>query len=212
MSTDGTWTDLPEPWFAKAGVTNGRRPGGPHWNELITALRHAQDEIAGCDPTDEIVLEATRRLEDVADLLRPWHVPEDVQAYGRRVEYPSWGQHLRPEVQLTGWTRFSMEATVTFTRVYLGAGHAVHGGVVAMVFDNFLGDLSQTGGRTPCRTAYLHVDYRNLTPLDTELVLEGQFVRESGRKRIVSASIRHGNIVCAEAEGLFIELRAPLPD
>ena len=36
---------------------------------------------------------------------------------------------------------------------------------------------------------------------------EARFDREEGRKRFLSASIRDGKLICADAEGLFVALR-----
>ncbi len=202
-------SDVPAAWFEMSHWTDGRLPGGDHWGELIRALRHVQDLVAGTDPSDEQVLEATRHLDAVTSILEPARVPETRQAYGRRLDLPGVGQTLRPIIVRHETERDRWAGTVTFTRVYLGAGHAVHGGVISMMFDNFLGGLVNSGGRTPCRTAYLHVDYRALTPMDTECVVEAWFHQEEGRKRLVRGLLRHGDVVCAEAEGLFIQLREP---
>jgi len=45
--------------------------------------------------------------------------------------------------------------------------------------------------------------------MDTECVVEAWFHQEEGRKRLVRGLLRHGDVVCAEAEGLFIQLREP---
>ena len=62
-------------------------------------------------------------------------------------------------------------------------------------------------GRPISRTAFLHVDYRNVTPIDTVLTARG-WVRESeGRKAFVNAELRdpEGKLL-AEAHGLMIRL------
>lgn len=207
MVGNDAWSDLPNSWFAAARSVDGRRPGGPHWQGLVEAMRRVQDSVAGSDPDDDAVLAATARLHEIADVLEPFGVPEERQAYGRRLDLPGTGQHLRPHVTLTHSSRDRLEGAVAFTRVYLGAGHAVHGGVIGLVFDNFLGALAHAGGRPLCRTAYIHVDYRALTPLDTPLVVAAWYRKEEGRKRVLAGELRHGDVVCAEAEGLFVELR-----
>ena len=61
--------------------------------------------------------------------------------------------------------------------------------------------------RLPARTAYLHVNYRSVTPLGRALHAEARLDRLDGRKRFLSASLRDGELICADAEGLFVELR-----
>ncbi len=205
--TDDTWASIQTPWYAVAESTDGRPPGGQHWGDLIAGLRRVQDLVAGSDPTDEIIHSAARRLHEIAEELDGWHVPEHRQAFGRRLDLPGVGQSLRPQVRRTRSDRDHWSGEVTFTRVYLGAGSAVHGGVVALLFDSFLGGLAHADGRTPCRTAYLHIDYRALTPLDQPLTVEAWFDTEAGRKRLLKGRLSDGRTVCAEAEGLFIVLR-----
>ena len=66
-------------------------------------------------------------------------------------------------------------------------------------------------GRSPSRTAYLHVNYRSITPIEKKVGIEAYFDSEQGRKRILRGVIRDGDTVCAEAEGLFVALRPGQP-
>ncbi len=100
-----------------------------------------------------------------------------------------------------------VEGTVTFGRYFLGGGGAVHGGAIPLLFDEVLGRLASSGDRAPARTAYLHTDFRSITPVGVELAVRAWFVSEQGRKRTLRAQLTHGDTLCAEAEGLFIELR-----
>jgi acyl-CoA thioesterase FadM len=56
-------------------------------------------------------------------------------------------------------------------------------------------------------TAYLHVDYRSITPIGPELHVHAWIDRIEGRKRFLSATLKHGDVRCAEASGLFVALR-----
>src|SRR5439155_16999965 len=96
---------------------------------------------------------------------------------------------------------------VRFGRFHLGGNGAAHGGTIPLVFDDLLGRLSGTGGRAVARTAYLHVDYRNVTPIEQDLDVGAWFVSEQGRKRLLRGVLRDGDTVCAEVEGLFVQLR-----
>ncbi|APB01194.1 hypothetical protein NS506_07169 [Nocardia seriolae] len=57
------------------------------------------------------------------------------------------------------------------------------------------------------RTAFLHVDYRSITPLNTELKVHGWVERQEGRKVFVRATLHDGDRLCAEAHGLFVLLK-----
>ena len=87
-------------------------------------------------------------------------------------------------------------------------------GGMAEVFrarDEVLGRLASSGDRAAARTAYLHTDFRSITPVGEELAVHAWFVSEHGRKRLLRATITHGETLCAEAEALFIELRPDQP-
>jgi acyl-coenzyme A thioesterase PaaI-like protein len=89
----------------------------------------------------------------------------------------------------------------------MGGGMAVHGGVVSLVFDEVLGILASVQAEAITRTAYLHTDYRALTPIDVELDVVARIERVDGRKILVRGEVRHGDVVCAEADALFLRLR-----
>ena len=81
----------------------------------------------------------------------------------------------------------------------------VHGGVIAMVFDEMLGAANILAGN-PGMTGTLTIRYRKPTPLRTPLRLEARFVGREGRKIRTYGAIYHGDVLTAEAEGIFIEL------
>ncbi|MAT91912.1 MAG: thioesterase [Halioglobus sp.] len=89
---------------------------------------------------------------------------------------------------------------------YEGPPNSVHGGVVSSIFDQFLG-MTQFIGKRPGMTAYLHVNYHQRTPLNTELRLEGRYDRAEGRKNYISAEMYADGVRTASAEGLFVQPR-----
>ncbi len=92
---------------------------------------------------------------------------------------------------------------VQFDLPWEGPPGCVHGGVVAMFFDQLLGHAN-TARRIGAMTAHLEVDYRRPTPLFTELTFEAAVANVSGRKCTTRGTLKVGDEVCAEAEGLFI--------
>jgi acyl-coenzyme A thioesterase PaaI-like protein len=95
--------------------------------------------------------------------------------------------------------------TVTFTDAHLGAGAAVHGGQVTLLFDEVLGGVAATAGDS--RTVSLTVQFRSLTPVGVPLVIEGWVERVDGRKISVRGRLLDDDRVCADAEALFVAVQ-----
>lgn len=88
----------------------------------------------------------------------------------------------------------------------------MHGGAIAQLFDSVLGLTSAvlTGGPYQ-RTAYLHVNYRRIVPIDKELRVDAGIGRTAGRKIFVEGRLLDGETVLADAEALFVRLRPGQP-
>jgi acyl-coenzyme A thioesterase PaaI-like protein len=83
----------------------------------------------------------------------------------------------------------------------------VHGGVLPLLFDHMFGMISHAAGRPISRTAFLHVDYRKITPIDAPLLVRGRVTRTEGRKAFVAAELVDGDdALLAEAHGLMVRL------
>ena len=93
---------------------------------------------------------------------------------------------------------------------YEGPPGGVHGGFVAAIFDQFLGMAQQLGGR-PGMTAYLHVNYHRLTPLNTPLRLEASLSSVDGRKTLMRGELHAGGEMTASCEGLFVQPKSGMP-
>ncbi|TQM11185.1 PaaI family thioesterase [Pseudonocardia kunmingensis] len=203
----GTPAGLLETWRARAEI--GAGPAG--FPQMIEALRTLQDRMTAAAPPEELISEAMHRLNELSEMLEPHAVGELRQITGHLVGLPGRGQTMTPVIHVDESDDQHANGTVTYGRFYLGGNGAVHGGAVPLVFDEILGRLANTGGRSPSRTAYLHVDFRSITPIETELRFEGWFEKEEGRKRLLRATMHHGEVLCAEAEGLFVALRPGQP-
>ncbi|WP_256789184.1 PaaI family thioesterase [Frankia sp. AvcI1] len=184
----------------------------PEFVGLIEALRAAQETITGARPPEDVARKARENLEEITRLLSPFTVGESEQLTGQMRGLPGRAQALAPafHVDVEGNDRVS--GRVVFGRFYLGGNGAAHGGSLPLLFDEVLGRLANTGGRSPSRTAYLHVNYRKITPVGPELRVEAHFDREEGRKRYLVGTIRdpEGDVT-ADAEGLFVALRPGQP-
>ncbi|HVA59448.1 MAG TPA: PaaI family thioesterase [Mycobacteriales bacterium] len=185
--------------------------------ELADQLRRIIGRLAVVRPQGDELRRAAEvagafadRLDQLPERGRTWEVseagllPREFQAYS-----PLSGPRnpLAPPVrfhfpdQQTGERPIFGE--VTFGAAYEGPPGHCHGGYVAAVFDELLGFAQFSPGFT----AYLHVDYRRVTPLHRRLDLKAWVERVEGRKRYVRGECRDGSVLLSEAEGLFIAPR-----
>ena len=114
---------------------------------------------------------------------------------------------LRPDEESPG----HVGGRAQFRRSHVGGNAAAHGGTLPLLFDEVMGRVANAEQRTVARTAYLHVNYRNVTPVDRWLHVEASIDRQEGRKRWISGKLTDGDTLIADAEGLFIELRPGQP-
>lgn len=96
---------------------------------------------------------------------------------------------------------------VSFGAAYEGPPGCVHGGFIAAAFDEILG-VAQSLSGNPGMTVNLSIDYRSPTPLEQPLVFRGRIKNIDGRKIWTTGTLHHGEILCAEASGLFISMRS----
>jgi hypothetical protein len=181
------------------------------YGSMISALRDFLDGVAGAALAPATLAGLIADLRDWSHRLAPMQVSEREQMFGHFPDLPGHGQAMAPNFVVAGGDHNSVYGTVRFGRYFLGGGGAVHGGAIPLLFDDVLGRLSHFGGRAATRTAFLHTDYRSITPIDTDLDVRAWFVRTEGRKSYLRAEIKHGDVLCAEAEGLFIVLRPDQP-
>jgi acyl-coenzyme A thioesterase PaaI-like protein len=102
--------------------------------------------------------------------------------------------------------RAVIEGRVTVGRLYEGPPNGVHGGYVAGLFDDILGATQSLIEGPTGLTGTLQVRYRNVTPLDTELVLRAWVHHVSGRRIQSRATCHAGEVLTAEAEALFVRV------
>ena len=97
-----------------------------------------------------------------------------------------------------------------FTRSHVGGNNAVHGGMIPLFYDWLVGMVVSTAGCPPTRTAFLHVDYRNITPIDEPLTAQGRITNVDGRKFFIAATMTAADgTLLSEANGLMVRLLPP---
>lgn len=111
-----------------------------------------------------------------------------------------WGDARGPEGE-PGYT-----FTVRLSPLYEGPPAAVHGGYLAGLFDELLGAVQGLADGGGGFTGRLTVRYRTLTPTDEQLTFAGWVASENGRRILTRATCHAGEVLCAEAEGLFVRV------
>jgi len=98
-----------------------------------------------------------------------------------------------------------IDGGVTFGAAYEGPPGCVHGGYLAAAFDEVLGSAQSLAGR-PGMTGTLTVRYRSPTPLHTPLRFTAWVTGVEGRKIFTVGQCHAGDLLTAEAEGIFISI------
>jgi acyl-coenzyme A thioesterase PaaI-like protein len=178
---------------------------GPGFGRFLAAMRRLQDLAVSADPGawDE----AADHVEALVDLLGPFEAAEGKAPAGRTPDLPGMGSLLLPPWTLTRYGPDGVAMTGYFSRFHVGGNMAVHGGVLPLLFDHMFGMISHAAGRPISRTAFLHVDYRKVTPIDVPLAIRGRVTRTEGRKAFVSAELVDAEeTLLAEGNGLMVRL------
>jgi acyl-coenzyme A thioesterase PaaI-like protein len=186
--------------------------GGPDYGRFVEAVRTLQDLTRAADAPDDVITEAADLVEKVSSLLGSYAADEWASPSGRRMDLPNRGNILAIPADLHKTADGRIGGTATFRRFHLGRNGAAHGGAVAMLFDSLLGYTAFTlSGSRAQRTAFLHIDYRNIAPVDKELQVDAGLDGIEDRKIFVSGRLLDGDAVLAEAHALFVKLRPGQP-
>ena len=179
----------------------------PGFVRFLSAMRRLQDLAVSADTSENDWETAAAGVEGLVDLLAPTESPEGVPPAGRSPKLPGMGSLLMPPWMLTRYEPDCVELRGQFSRYHVGGNMAVHGGVLPLVFDWLFGMVIHAADRPISRTAFLHVDYRKVTPINKPLVARGRVDSIDGRKAFVSGKLTdHDGALLAEATGLMVQL------
>ena len=92
-----------------------------------------------------------------------------------------------------------------FHAAYEGPPGYVHGGWIALGFDEILGMANIASGH-PGMTGRLSIRYRRPTPLHRAVEFEGWTDQVDGRRVVTRGTLTVDGSVTAEAEGLFVKI------
>jgi acyl-coenzyme A thioesterase PaaI-like protein len=185
--------------------------GGPDYGRFIEAVRTLQDLTRAADAPDEVITRAVGMIDEVNAILAPFEADEWTTPSGRRMDLPNRGNIMQVPSELTT-VGDEVDGTVRFRRYHLGRNGAVHGGAIAQMWDSVLGFAAfQLSHRLTQRTAYLHVNYRKIAPINRDLQVDARIDRSEGRKIYVTGHLRDGDDLLCDAEALFVKLNPGQP-
>lgn len=207
--------------FASEGIT---APLSDEWaakRRLGRALKALTETMLTSTPPVDDLTRVAQELEQMAARLSEFprvYGRDAYRALGEHSGYPHASHEINPLSGLSNpmappintWTEGDRAyGKVTLNWSYEGPPGSVHGGVVAAIFDHFLG-MAQTIGGQPGMTGSLTVHYHRRTPLNRELRLEAWLQRVAGRKTIVHGEMYAEGTMTASCEALFIQPRGGL--
>jgi acyl-coenzyme A thioesterase PaaI-like protein len=180
---------------------------GAGFRRFVTSMRRVQDLAVSANPGDDVWDKAAEHAAALVELLEPFQANEGLAPAGRTPALPGMGSLLLPPWTLTEYGPDGVALTGHFSRFHVGGNMAVHGGVLPLLFDHTFGMISHAAGRPISRTAFLHVDYRKVTPIDMPLAIRGRVTSTEGRKAFVSAELVDADdTLLAQGNGLMVRL------
>ena len=186
--------------------------GGSDYGRFVEAVRTVQDHARAADAPGEVITEAADLLEKVSKLLSPYDADEWSSPSGRRMDLPNRGSVLGIPAEYHKTDDGRVRGVAHFRRFHLGRNGAVHGGCIAQLFDSLLGFTAFRLTRSLYqRTAFLHVDYRKIVPIETKLQVDAGVDHVDGRKMFIAGRLLDGEAVLAEANALFVKLNPGQP-
>ena len=182
---------------------------------IIARLAVVRPPVEELERAAEVAANFADRLDELPERGQSWEISEAGLQPGDFVGFsPVSGRSnpMAPPVSLKVHrgapregieTGYHITGAVTFGPAYEGPPGHVHGGLIAAMFDELLGFAQLSPGFT----AFLKVNYRKPTPLNTDLHLLAWVESTERRKRIVKGECYMGDTLLTDAEGLFIAPR-----
>lgn len=174
------------------------------YGRLLRELHKFHGALASAALSRADTIHLREALTALRSRLHAMRTDIDSAPYGQLDDLPCHGLGQLPAWRATHETETTLRATFEFTRWHIGGGGAAHGGMVTAVLDDVMGSCASSRGRVPVRTAYLTTTFRALTPVEVPLDVVVSVTKTEGRKLFVHGEIRHGQDICAEADGLFV--------
>lgn len=183
------------------------------------------NDLRSSNAPDEVLAEATRHIHQAIETLKPWlqqgggwsavtiasemsgmaWCEDDITSVMPYSPISGKRNAIAPPLKLWKVGSNEVRGEAIFSSTYAGPPNAVHGGIIAAVFDEILAMANVVSGNAGF-TGTLTIKYHDKTPLNTPIELRGINVRQDGRKQLSRGEMRVNGKVVASAEGLFIGL------
>jgi len=205
---------------AAPGLPDAPNFATPERARLADAVRLLIDAVMTNDGDDpQLLLDIASEAEQMAQRLGsgradgPGYAPRSHGDYLPRSPVVGEASPLAPRVD---WElsndaidgKPGIEAHGVFGAPYEGPPGHVHGGMIALAFDEILG-IANIAGEHPGMTARLTIHYRKPTPLFHELHFKAAVDRVEGRRIMSRAQLWDGDTLTAQADGVFVR---PTPE
>jgi len=193
--------------------------------ETAAAVRELIARLRVADASPEVLAQATALAREASALLEPYAVHDEKagQSHLRTVPFTGGAFSMREPSEFFPYSSVvgpmnpvappialdfdgtTVRGTVTLGEVYAGPPGAVHGGIIALIFDELLGVANVLLG-VGAFTGTLSIRYERFTPIREELELSAHVDRTEGKKVFTVGTISAGGAVTARAEGIFIQV------
>jgi acyl-coenzyme A thioesterase PaaI-like protein len=193
--------------------------------ETAAAVRELIARLRVADAPPEVLAEAAALAREASTRLEPYAVHDDKagQSHLRTVPFSGDGFSMRRPAEFFPYSSVvgpmnpvappialdfdgtTVSGAVTLGEVYAGPPGAVHGGIIALIFDELLGVVNVLSG-VGAFTGTLSIRYERFTPIREELELSAHVDRTEGKKVFTVGTISAGGAVTARAEGIFIQV------
>jgi acyl-coenzyme A thioesterase PaaI-like protein len=183
---------------------------------LAEATRHLIDAVMTSeDATDAALDDTAAAVERLVEGLTG--VPAGMHPAGVRERAERAGLDYLPRSPVVGEAspfappfEWELRDGRTIARASLGAPYEgppgyVHGGMIALIFDEVLGMANIAAG-VPGMTGTLSVRYRKPTPLRRPVEIQGWVERVTGRRILCRGTMHVDGVLTAEAEGIFVSI------
>jgi acyl-coenzyme A thioesterase PaaI-like protein len=183
---------------------------------LGQSVRTVIERLTGTGAPAEVLDEANAKVAEVGAVLgrfqdrRLYEGVAEASGLGHDRAFFDWSPLFGMANPLAPPVYVSIEGQAVVGRARFGVAYegppgCVHGGFIAAAFDEVLGLTQSLSGKMGM-TGTLTVKYRKPTPLYTDLRLEGRLESVSGRKVVATGTMYAGDVLTAEATGLFVTI------
>ena len=199
-----------------------RPPVTENWRarrELAAALRRLNTAVLTAEvPTEQLdaltqqLRDETARIEAQPHLAGRWGFIERYEEFESETPDVDLIYEMSPAVGQSNALALPMhiwaDGTVVHGEVTADWAHEgpighLHGGIIALLFDQFLG-MAQRSVTDGGRTGTLSIRFHQPTPLNRPLKMRAEVKRIEGRKKFIGAELWAGEVHTASCEGIFI--------